>query len=693
MPRVILLAALAIAAPDRAWMFVIDGLRDSEGIAAGTENLPWLVGTMATRGTLVTGLQNRDSTQTDGAHRGALSGRRQPHGGLPWYDGRQLERALTPTVFEVIGRDRDLSLDGGYVDGNTVFMDSQGRSLYPGMARFGAREFPTEEDSTLNDVAMVELAVRRIADFDPTVILLNLHEADKNGHSARWDGYVASVANEDDLVRELAGSVIGDNDLVFVFADHGRHLDDRWPGHTDTCSGCRTSFLLAWGPGVAEGVVVDGGWELEDIAPTVAWLMGAELPHARGRPIAPLLASAPSAPADSASLVDPELVTGPDGTIHRFAVRLRDATSGAGILHDSSDDGGRNWTAGPDLPLGAGITPEELRAVATETGLRVAWRAYDEALGTWTIVSTEGSDAGWATPTVADADVFQTTLASLVDGPDGGVHGWWWSEVIGIADAPADFVHVVDGVSTLVTGPGTFHLPAEVELLSTGDDIVGSFAAIPAEDYFYANDNRDIWVLNEGATHTPQFVRVSDDDDFSYWPDLAQGADGTLHLAWSSRQGANPGEGGWRLAYATSTDGGDTWTAPAYFATDSEAWRPTLLTHADGVSVAWVEVSAGVHRLQVAQVEGGQLGSVTTVAQDEWVIDRLAAVPVDGGFLLGWGQGRATLDHRLATARIAPTGAPLDAVPPDPEPPCGCEGGSGVLAVGVVAAWRRRVRR
>lgn len=94
----LLLAALAVAAPDRAWIFVMDGHRASEGVDAGTENLEWLMGTMAPQGAIVYNLLNRDSTQTDGAHRGALSGHREPHPGLPWYDGRRLERALRPTA-------------------------------------------------------------------------------------------------------------------------------------------------------------------------------------------------------------------------------------------------------------------------------------------------------------------------------------------------------------------------------------------------------------------------------------------------------------------------------------------------------------------------------------------------------------------------------------------------------------------
>ncbi len=686
--RMLLLAALALAAPDRAWIFVMDGHRASEGVDAGSENLEWLMGTMAPQGAIAYNLLNRDSTQTDGAHRGALSGHREPHPGLPWYDGRRLERALRPTVFEAVGLARGLDLDGGYVDGNTVFMDSQGRSLYPGLGRVGAREYPSESEATADDEALVQRSLARVEAQGAQVILLNLHEADKNGHEERWDGYVGSIVAEDQLVRSIAGSTMGANDVVFVFADHGRHLDERWPGHTDSCAGCRESFLLAWGPGIAQGVVVDGGWELEDIAATIAYVMGAELPLARGRPIVPVLADPPGTP--ESSVVDPDLVVDANGRVHMFASRLKDASEGEGIVHRYSDDQGKTWSDAADVPLGIGVTPEEVRALATPTGLRVSWRAYDEALGTWTVVVTEGDGDTWTTPVVIDSDVFSSTLPEVVDGPDGRTHFWSWDEFVGIADAPADWIHVASGAQTPVIGPATFHLPAEVELLATPDDVVGAFACIPAEDYFEANDNRDIWVMLDGQSEAPHFVRVSADLDYSYWPSLVRTDDGALHLAWASRAGATLEEGGWRLAYAQSSDAGNTWSAPVYFDRTDEAWRPTLIASDDALSLAWVEVSGEAHRLAMATLDDGVLGEATTVAFDNAAIDRVAAVPIDGGFLLGWGEARGTLEHTLVTARVKPDGSLLDAEPPIPEePPCGCdEGAAAGLFLGAAALAR-----
>ncbi len=77
-------------------------------------------------------------------------------------------------MFEAVGLARGLDLDGGYVDGNTVFRDSQGRSLYPGLGRVGAREYPSESESTADDEALVERSLARVEAQGAQVILLNL---------------------------------------------------------------------------------------------------------------------------------------------------------------------------------------------------------------------------------------------------------------------------------------------------------------------------------------------------------------------------------------------------------------------------------------------------------------------------------------------------------------------------------------
>lgn len=697
----VLLASLAWAAPaERAWVFVLDGLRESEGVAAEDQQLPWLWGTARPMGTLVTGLVNRDSTQTDGAHRYALTGRRQPTGGLPWYEGRLLQRAFTPTILEAVGRARGLGTSAGYVNGNTVFMDSQGRSVYPGLAAVGAVEGPTGGVDAASDVEMIDVILPEIQAQGPVVTVLNLHEADKRGHAGRWDGYVQSTVGADAIVQRFAEEVIGPNDAVFVFADHGRHDGDEWPGHGDTCWGCRNSFLIAWGAGIAQGQTVRGGWELVDVAPTVAAVLGVELPTSRGRPILPALATPPATPAADDVVVEPRLATGADGRLHLFAQRLRDAAEGPAVVHRISEDGGKTWVAEADLPLAEGTEdPEDVRALRAGDDLVVAWRAWSEALGTWGLYAVRGGPGAWGAVEALDADVFHYDSPALAVDPDTeALHGWWWDEVAGTSDAPASLWHVAE-TSTWTGGSvdlgGVVHLPTEMELVPSGDGLLGTFAGIAAEDYTEGNANREIWLLRGADGDAPEVVRVTDDPDVSYWPSLARDAEGTLHLAWAARTGATVEEGGWHVKYASSADDGRTWTEPVRLDEDVEAWRPKVLAGEGGVTVAWVEVAEATHRVRVAAVVDGEAVAPATIAETDAYVEGIDAQPLDGGWLLAWHESSGTSRHAIHTARVKADGTSLDEVedtpgtdtpPPDDRCACNAAGGPGVAALGALGA-------
>lgn len=702
----LLLSSLALAGTaDRAWIFVIDGLRESEGVAAGGEQLPWLWEIARGRGVLVDGLVNRDSTQTDGAHRVAFTGRRQPTGGLPWYEGHAFQRAFTPTIFEMVGRARGAAT-AGVIEGNTVFMDTQGRSLYPGLQAIHVVEGPVGDLASGTDVEVAASVIATVATDAPPVVGMNLHEADKNGHASEWDLYLTSTEGADAVIQSFAEQYVGEHDAVFVFADHGRHLNEGWAGHSDTCAGCRTSFLFAWGEGIPAGVRVHGGWELADIAPTIAAVLGVELPHARGRPILPVLSSPPPTPAEEDLLVDPALVADAAGGLHLFAARRGDAEAGPGVVHRTSDDGGKTWTSAGDGPLADGTeTPEDVRAMRAGDALVVSWRAWDGALGTWGLYAARYAAGAWGAAETVDADVFHATLPTLAADADGELHGWSWDEVAGIADGVADFLHYADAggwTATVVDGGGLFHLPTEIALVPDGDALVGVFAAIAAEQYVERNANRDIWVARDAAGEAPSFVRVTTDDEVSYWPSLARDDAGGLHLAWATRVGASLDESAWRVRYARSTDGGATWSSAVRVDAGTEAWRPLVVTRGTDVGVAWVEVEGTVHRVRMAPVVDGEPGEPVLVAEEDAVIDGLSAAAVDGGFVLAWSEGSGTLRHRLRTARVRVDGTDLDTpLPapvteaPEPGSRCGCDAGgsAGVTALAAVALALAGARR
>ncbi|MBU1701545.1 MAG: T9SS type A sorting domain-containing protein [Candidatus Eisenbacteria bacterium] len=87
--------------------------------------------------------------------------------------------------------------------------------------------------------------------------------------------------------------------LLVICTDHGRHLDDveqgfldhghGWlPGHLEcaqNCSGCRDIWAIFIGPGILRGITSSNTYAIEDIAPTIRYLMGFDNPFEEGLPI------------------------------------------------------------------------------------------------------------------------------------------------------------------------------------------------------------------------------------------------------------------------------------------------------------------------------------------------------------------------------------------------------------------------
>ena len=123
-----LAAAPASAESDRVIVFILDGIRAVDLLETAHYDSP-ILAPLYERGVLMTGLQNLGPTATEPAHRTMLSGQYQPHTNLPWYEERDLQRAFSPVVFEEVYVQTGKT---GAITGNSIFMDSQASSIYPG---------------------------------------------------------------------------------------------------------------------------------------------------------------------------------------------------------------------------------------------------------------------------------------------------------------------------------------------------------------------------------------------------------------------------------------------------------------------------------------------------------------------------------------------------------------------------------
>ena len=698
-------ALAADPAADRVFFLVIDGMRDEEGVLGTDTNLPHLWDELRPTGAYAFPLQNRDATLTDAAHRSIMAGRRGPMPGLPWYPGRDLQRVWSPTLAEVVGNARG---GGGYVIGNTVFLDSQGRSLAPGYRGGTIREASTEANSTASDDDIYAQLLAELG-ADDRVVLYNIHEADKSGHADKWDGYIAGLQRADSIVDDLVHRVGTARDTFFVFSDHGRHRDETWMGHGDDCTGCRQSWLLAFGAGIRAGVEVSTAPEIIDLAPTAAWLTGAPMPSTRGRVLAEILVDPPAEPADADALVEPALAVDGAGTTFEVARRLPHAADDGALVMRSRPAGG-GWTAWTTFAEEA--DSPEMPSIAAGGGvLWRAWRTWQIDTGNWGIVGEASADGGttWASP-VRLARAVQYYEAPRLVGADAGFAATWWADARASADAPAT-LHTYAGTATAwiesEVDPGdVFHAPTEpTSVYSTSAGPLSLFAAIPSEHYDPPQDgdttnpgdqDRDLWLLRGVGTGSPGVVRVTQTDDVEYWPALTESPEGQLVAAWAHRAGPKLADGAWDLRLATSADHGVTWSDTVAVESPAEAWKPVLVSGPEGTWMVAVEVEGATQTLAAYAVVDGKAERRATLATSTGWIDELSAVAVADGLQVAWTDGVDTNVHHIGDvlAPWASLAAKEDTgkTPAPPDDPCGCSHGSGLLGLGLPLLWVRRRR-
>lgn len=135
--------------------------------------------------------------------------------------------------------------------------------------------FYTPEYDAAADVAVMDAALPWIESGDYDFIFIHLDQVDTAGHdhgadSPEWDTAASQV---DDHIREIVSHLDLGQDTVFITSDHGQ-IDAG--GHGGGESVVLTEPFVLIGAGVNPGEYPDT--EMIDIAPTLAVLLGANIP-------------------------------------------------------------------------------------------------------------------------------------------------------------------------------------------------------------------------------------------------------------------------------------------------------------------------------------------------------------------------------------------------------------------------------
>jgi hypothetical protein len=148
------------------------------------------------------------------------------------------------------------------------------------------------------DELSVYIARRLMREVAPSLLWITMHDIDI-AHAGAYSLYIDGIRRTDRLCAELWKTIqsepeYADKTTLFILPDFGRDSDDDSGGngfqhHRTGDALSRTTWMMALGAGVREGVVYDRAVESVDLVPTLGSMLGFSASLAQGKPIAELL--------------------------------------------------------------------------------------------------------------------------------------------------------------------------------------------------------------------------------------------------------------------------------------------------------------------------------------------------------------------------------------------------------------------
>jgi len=144
-----------------------------------------------------------------------------------------------------------------------------------------------EKQTILSDLESAQKIAAYIIKEKPTFTAISFDQPDATGHSKNWGSaaYYAKLTEMDGLIAIIEQAVmdagIYDSTVFVLSADHG----GTYGGHGYNIPKQRKIPVVIYGSGIKEGVAISSPGSICDIAPTMALLLGLEIPAEwTGRP-------------------------------------------------------------------------------------------------------------------------------------------------------------------------------------------------------------------------------------------------------------------------------------------------------------------------------------------------------------------------------------------------------------------------
>jgi len=144
------------------------------------------------------------------------------------------------------------------------------------------------------DELSLYIARRLMREVSPSLLWITMHDIDI-AHAGTYSLYVEGIKRTDRLCVELWKAIQAEpeyagNTTLLILPDFGRDADDDSAGngfqhHRTGDPLSRTTWLLAMGSGIREGVVYDRAVDSTDLVPTLGSILGFAPSLAKGKPI------------------------------------------------------------------------------------------------------------------------------------------------------------------------------------------------------------------------------------------------------------------------------------------------------------------------------------------------------------------------------------------------------------------------
>jgi hypothetical protein len=148
------------------------------------------------------------------------------------------------------------------------------------------------------DELSVYIARQLMRQVAPSLLWITMHDIDI-AHAGAYSLYVEGIRRTDRLCSDLWKTIQSEPEYagkttLFILPDFGRDSDEDAGGngfqhHRTGDALSRTTWMLAAGPGIREGMVFDRAIDSTDLVPTLGSMLGFSSSLAQGKPIDELL--------------------------------------------------------------------------------------------------------------------------------------------------------------------------------------------------------------------------------------------------------------------------------------------------------------------------------------------------------------------------------------------------------------------